>query len=111
MNLSGRSIASIAGFYKLDPALNLIVLSDDLDMDFGKIRFRQKGSSGGQNGIKSIIESIGTEEFSRLKIGIDRDPRYEVSDWVLSKLTKAEIDTLETSIFIEVQKKIEEWAK
>jgi peptidyl-tRNA hydrolase, PTH1 family len=70
MNLSGRSVASLVGFYKFDPSLDLLVLSDDLDMEFGKIRYREKGSSGGQNGIKSIIESIGTDEFSRIKIGI-----------------------------------------
>lgn len=107
MNLSGRAVASIAGFYKIDPTLDLTVLSDDLDMEFGKVRLRQKGSSGGQNGIKSIIESIGTEEFSRIKIGIGRDPRFEVSDWVLSKLTKDELAKLESDVFVEVEKLIE----
>lgn len=94
MNISGKSVGSLLAFYKIPPE-NLLVLSDDLDQDFGKIRFREKGSSGGQNGIKSIIETLGTETFSRIKIGIGRDNRFEVSDWVLSAFTKQELEELE----------------
>lgn len=94
MNVSGKSVGSLLAFYKIPPE-NLLVLSDDLDQDFGKIRFREKGSSGGQNGIKSIIETLGTETFSRIKIGIGRDNRFEVSDWVLSAFTKQELEELE----------------
>ncbi|MDD2745279.1 MAG: aminoacyl-tRNA hydrolase [Candidatus Gracilibacteria bacterium] len=94
MNVSGKSVSSLLTFYKIPPE-NLLVLSDDLDQDFGKIRFREKGSSGGQNGIKSIIETLGTETFSRIKIGIGRDSRFEVSDWVLSAFTKQELEELE----------------
>lgn len=94
MNVSGKSVASLLTFYKITPE-NLLVLSDDIDQDFGKIRYREKGSSGGQNGIKSIIETLGTETFSRIKIGIGRDSRFEVSDWVLSQFTKQELEELE----------------
>lgn len=94
MNVSGKSVGSLLAFYKIPPE-NLLVLSDDIDQDFGKIRFREKGSSGGQNGIKSIIETLGTETFSRIKIGIGRDNRFEVSDWVLSPFTKQELEELE----------------
>lgn len=106
MNVSGKSVASLLSFYKLAPS-DLLVISDDIDQDFGKIRYREKGSSGGQNGIKSIIESIGTEEFARIKIGIGRDSRYAVSDWVLSRFTKEEIGELEGIFADEVQEKVD----
>ncbi len=93
MNLSGKSVSSLIGFYKLNPE-NILIVCDDIDQDFGKIRYREKGSSGGQNGIKSIIESLGTENFQRIKIGIWRDDRYHVSDWVLSRFGKIELEEL-----------------
>jgi len=106
MNVSGKSVASLLSFYKLAPS-DLLVISDDIDQDFGKVRYREKGSSGGQNGIKSIIESIGTEEFARIKIGIGRDSRYSVSDWVLSRFAKEEIGELEGIFSDEVQEKVD----
>lgn len=69
MNISGKSVGSLLAFYKITPD-HLLVLSDDLDQDFGKVRYREKGTSGGQNGIKSIIETLGTENIARVKIGI-----------------------------------------
>ena len=69
MNLSGKSVQSIVSFYGLAPA-DILVISDDIDMEFGKVRIRPNGSSGGQNGLKSITEHLGTSEFSRIKIGI-----------------------------------------
>jgi peptidyl-tRNA hydrolase, PTH1 family len=108
MNLSGESVVSILSYYKLNPQ-DLIVISDDIDMEFGKIRYRVNGSSGGQNGLKSIAEKLGTSEFARLKIGIGRDPRYEVSDWVLSKFGDTEIEELE-KVFLEVNKRVTEWS-
>jgi PTH1 family peptidyl-tRNA hydrolase len=70
MNLSGRAVGACIQFYKLDPKVDILVLSDDIDMDFAKIRFREKGSHGGQNGLRSIIEQIGHDMFSRIKVGI-----------------------------------------
>lgn len=69
MNLSGKSVGSLVNFYKI-PLADVLVISDDIDQDFGKIRLRAKGSSGGQNGLKSIAEALGTEDFARIKIGI-----------------------------------------
>ncbi|QYR61003.1 aminoacyl-tRNA hydrolase [Fusobacterium polymorphum] len=69
MNLSGNSVIEIVNFYKLDPKKDIIVIYDDMDLSFGDIRIREKGSSGGHNGIKSIISHIG-EEFIRIKCGI-----------------------------------------
>lgn len=80
-------------FYKIG-VTDLIVISDDIDMEFGKLRYRVSGSSGGQNGLKSITERLGTSEFARIKIGIGRDDRYEVSDWVLSKFESEELKVL-----------------
>lgn len=78
-------------------------------MDFGKIRLREKGSSGGQNGLKSIAQHLGTEEFSRLKIGISRDERYSVADWVLSKFNEEELRKLEKEVFVDGSGNVEGW--
>lgn len=85
MNASGKAVAPLARFYKLDLA-DLLVVQDDLDSPFGLLKFRKGGRSGGQNGLGDIIQRLGTEDFARLKIGISRPPSgWEVSDWVLSK--------------------------
>jgi peptidyl-tRNA hydrolase, PTH1 family len=70
MNLSGQAIVPCLQYYKGDARKDLIVISDDIDMEFGKVRFRSSGSSGGQNGLKSIIEQLGHQDFQRIKIGI-----------------------------------------
>lgn len=109
MNLSGESVSTIVNYHKLDPKRDILVISDDIDMEFGKIRYRTKGSHGGQNGLRDIIAKLGTDEFSRIKVWIGRDARYSVSDWVLSRFTLDEQKHIEETIFLEVQKKIEEW--
>jgi peptidyl-tRNA hydrolase, PTH1 family len=88
MNLSGESVSSLVNFYKLNPKTDILVISDDIDMEFAKIRYREKGSHGGQNGLRDIIARIGTDEYSRIKIGIGRHEHMSVSDWVLSKFQK-----------------------
>jgi len=108
MNLSWESVVSIINFYKI-PLSDILVISDDIDMEFGKIRLREKWSSGGQNGLKSIAAHLGTEEFSRLKIGIWRDDRYSVADWVLSKFSWEEKQSLEENIYIEALWYIKKW--
>ena len=83
MNLSGESVAPLARFYKIPPE-NIIVLHDDLDIAFGTLRIRKTGSSGGQNGLKSIIERLGTQDIPRIRIGIGRPPgRMDPADYVL----------------------------
>jgi PTH1 family peptidyl-tRNA hydrolase len=109
MNLSGESAAALVTFYKFDPKKDLLVLSDDVDMEFGKVRFREKGSSGGQNGLKSIAKNLGTEEFARIKIGIGRDDRFETADWVLSKFKTEELTELEKTIFPKVADAVADW--
>lgn len=104
MNLSGKSVQACAAFFKIQPK-DIIIISDDIDMEFGKIRFRETGSQWGHNGIGSIIETLGTQDIKRIKIGIGRHPNMDASDWVLSKFTKIEKEQLE-NVFIEVEKKL-----
>jgi PTH1 family peptidyl-tRNA hydrolase len=79
MNLSGEAVACLFAKHKLpEPGANLIVISDDLALPLGKIRIRARGSAGGHNGLKSIIGAIGTNEFTRLRIGIQ--PEHPISD-------------------------------
>ena len=104
MNLSGESVSLLVNFYKI-PKEHILILSDDLDMEFGKVRFRETGSAGGHNGIGSIIEALGTQDIKRIKIGIGRHPNMDAADWVLSKFTKEEKEQLE-EVFMEVEKKL-----
>lgn len=84
MNLSGRSVAPAAHFYKIDPS-QILVVYDDMDIEVGRLRLRMKGSAGGHNGVKSLIQELGTQDFPRLRIGVGRPlPGWQVVDWVLS---------------------------
>lgn len=84
MNLSGQSVAAAARFFKIAPA-DMLVIYDDLDLPPGTLRMREKGGAGGHNGMKSIIQDLGTQEFPRLRLGIGRPaPGWEVVDWVLT---------------------------
>ena len=109
MNLSGESVCHVLHFYKLDPATDILVISDDIDMEFAKVRYRKVWSHGGQNGMRSIIEHLGSDQFSRIKVGIGRDDRYSVSDWVLSRFTNEEQKILQSEVFPEVCRQLTEW--
>ena len=87
MNLSGEAVGEAARFYKIDPG-HVLVISDDVDLPLGKLRIRTGGSAGGHNGLKSIIQHLGTDQFPRLKIGVGGKPHpdYDMADWVLGKL-------------------------
>ncbi|WP_057491196.1 aminoacyl-tRNA hydrolase [Streptococcus orisasini] len=94
MNASGLAIRAFLAYYNLRPN-DLLVIYDDLDMEVGKIRFRQKGSAGGHNGIKSIIKELGTQEFDRVKIGIGRpQAKMSVVHHVLGKFDKDDYITI-----------------
>lgn len=86
MNLSGESVGELMRYFKIDKQ-DILVIYDDLDLPVGKIRLRQSGSAGGHNGIKSIIEHIGGQDFKRIRVGIDRHPYIPVVDYVLGKFT------------------------
>jgi PTH1 family peptidyl-tRNA hydrolase len=112
MNLSGKAVAALASFYKIDPK-NVLVIHDDKDMVFGKVRSREQGSTGGHNGIKSIIAGLGTQNFPRIKIGVDSAERMtkfkNTSDFVLANFSGDELIQLDSEIFCEVQEKFKEF--
>ncbi len=89
MNLSGESVKEASSFYKILPE-NIIVCFDDTSLDVGRLRIREKGSAGGHNGIKSIIQHLGTENFPRIKVGIGQKPHpdMDLADYVLGKISK-----------------------
>ena len=91
MNLSGEAVRAAMDFYKLS-AQDLLVIYDDLDLPVGKIRLRAQGSAGGQNGMKNIIRHIGTQEFDRIRVGIGKDARISVIDWVLGRIRREELE-------------------
>ncbi len=90
MNLSGEAVISLVKFYKLSNE-DIIVIYDDLDMQFGKMRIKEKSSSGGHNGIKSLIAHLHTEHFMRIKVGINNEFKKDVKSFVLSKFSKQEM--------------------
>ncbi len=91
MNLSGESIRPLTDYYKIDPAAELIVVSDDVSLPPGQIRIRKKGSAGGHNGLKSVIGQLGSEEFYRIRIGVGEKPKgYDLADYVLGHFSKEE---------------------
>ena len=100
MNSSGAAVAPLMRFQKIDPA-QLLVIHDDLDLPFGRLRIRTGGSSGGQNGVKDISEKLGTDQFVRLKLGIDRPPaQWSVVNWVLSNFQSDEAALLEVLVAV-----------
>lgn len=99
MNLSGEAISEAARFYKI-PAERIIVISDDINLDVGKIRVRKNGSAGGQNGLKSIISHLGTDTFPRIRIGVGAKPHpdYDLASWVLSEFSAEDLKKLDATI-------------
>ncbi len=89
MNLSGESVVQALEFYKID-ASKLIVIYDDISLEPGKLRIRRKGSHGGHNGMRSIIDLTGRDDFSRIKMGVGKKPHpdYDLAKWVLGKFGK-----------------------
>jgi PTH1 family peptidyl-tRNA hydrolase len=99
MNLSGEAVAGLCRFFKISPDSVLIVY-DDVDLPLGRLRFRRSGSAGGHNGIKSIIQHLGTDQFRRLKFGIGRndDPHGPMTGHVLGKFDSDETEAVEKSL-------------
>ncbi|WEG12729.1 aminoacyl-tRNA hydrolase [Pullulanibacillus sp. KACC 23026] len=108
MNLSGEAVAPLMKFYQI-PVEDILVVYDDMDLPLGKIRLREKGSAGGHNGIKSLIQHLGTQEFKRIRIGIGRpNGREPVVDFVLKRFSKEDQPVVERSVE-EAQKACEAW--
>ena len=93
MNNSGSAVSEVVRFYKI-PTDNIIVISDDISLPAGRLRIRANGSHGGHNGLKDIIELLGTDNIARIKVGMGQKPHpdYDLADWVLSVPSKE--DTL-----------------
>ncbi len=96
MNASGEAVREAAQFYKI-PAEHILVVSDDINLDIGRMRLREKGSDGGQKGLRSIITLMGFDNFPRIRIGVGKKPHpdMELTDWVLSRFTETELKTLD----------------
>ena len=98
MNRSGSSVKAAVDFYKLHSD-QLLIICDDFALDLARLRFRPKGSSGGQKGLSDIIRCVGTDQLSRLRVGIGAPPEnWAVADYVLSKFRKDEQDEIELAI-------------
>jgi peptidyl-tRNA hydrolase, PTH1 family len=90
MNVSGQAVRQVAGFHKI-PAAHTIVVHDELDVPFGRLKLAAGGGAGGHNGIRSIISDLGTPDFARVRVGIDRPPpNWQGADYVLANFTGAE---------------------
>ncbi|MBE6858109.1 MAG: aminoacyl-tRNA hydrolase [Ruminococcus sp.] len=98
MNNSGESIVQALEFYKI-PVENLIVVCDDISLDPGKLRIRRKGSHGGHNGLRSICELTGSDNYPRIKIGVGKKPHpdYDLAKWVLGKFGKEDSEKMKAS--------------
>ena len=99
MNLSGEAVRPAADFYKLPPE-RILVISDDVALAAGRLRIRAKGSAGGHNGLKSIIQHLGTDQFPRLRLGVGEKPHpdYDLADWVLGKFAGEDKKAMEAAV-------------
>ena len=99
MNLSGEAVGEAARFFKIPPE-RVLVLSDDVSLPVGKLRIRKSGSAGGHNGLKSIIQHLGTDQFPRVKIGVGGKPHpdYDMADWVLGKFSPEDKKTIDEMV-------------
>ncbi len=91
MNLSGQAVSSLRAWYKLDPSRELLVIYDDLDLPFARLRLRERGSAGTHNGMRSIVQQLGSVEFPRLRVGIGQPPgKMDPAAYVLARFNKEE---------------------
>jgi peptidyl-tRNA hydrolase, PTH1 family len=98
MNLSGHAVSALAGYYKVEPA-DVLALTDDVALPLGRVRARREGGAGGHNGLKSLIEQLGTHAFPRLRIGVGRgDDRRDLADHVLGRFEADERETVSAAV-------------
>lgn len=99
MNLSGESVRQAADFYKI-PAERVLVISDETALAVGRMRLRKGGSAGGHNGLKSIIQHLGTDQFPRLRLGVGEKPHpdYDMADWVLGKFVGEDKKAMDAAV-------------
>jgi len=99
MNLSGEAVRPAADFYKVPPE-HILVVSDDTALAVGRLRIRKSGSAGGHNGLKNIIQQLGTDQFPRLRVGVGEKPHpdYDLADWVLGRFTGEDKKAIDASV-------------
>ncbi len=99
MNLSGGPVQEMAGYFKIDPETEMIVVYDDIDLEPGQLRIRKQGSAGGHNGIKDLISKLGTQKFLRVKVGVGAKPKgWDLADHVLSRFSTSERKIVDEAI-------------
>ena len=99
MNLSGESVRALVDYYKINPEEELIVIYDDISLEPGQLRIRIKGSAGGHNGIKNILQHLGHDVFMRVKIGVGEKPKgYDLADYVLGHFSKNEKEIMDEAL-------------
>ncbi len=109
MNLSGESVIKYINYYKIDIE-DILVIYDDISIPFNNIRIRDSGSAGGHNGIKSIIQHIKTQDFKRVRIGVDNNTKVNLADYVLGDFSRNELNDLE-NIFNDINNLIDDFIK
>jgi PTH1 family peptidyl-tRNA hydrolase len=98
MNLSGQAVVGLSGFFKIDPA-DILVVTDDVALPVGRLRARREGGAGGHNGLKSIIQSLATQAFPRMRVGVGRgDHRRDLADYVLGRFDPDERETVSAAV-------------
>ena len=98
MNLSGHAVAALAGFYKIEPA-DIFIVTDDVALPMGRLRARREGGAGGHNGLKSLIQSLATQAFPRMRVGVGRgDLRRDLADHVLGRFEADERETVSAAV-------------
>jgi len=99
MNLSGEAIRAYLQYYKIDPETQLIVIYDDIDLAPGQLRIRKRGSAGGHNGMKNIVQCLGTDRFARIRVGIGAKPeKWDLADYVLAPFTREAREAVDAGI-------------
>ena len=100
MNLSGEAVQEIVHYFKVDPGRDLVVISDDIDLEVGQLRIRKKGSAGGHNGLKNIVQHLGNGDFTRIRVGVGGkpDPGYELMDYVLGHFSGEDRKVMEEAV-------------
>ncbi len=97
MNLSGQAVAGLAGFYKIEPA-DIFIVTDDVALPLGRLRARREGGAGGHNGLKSLIQSLATQAFPRMRVGVGRGDHRDLADHVLGRFEADERETVSAAV-------------
>ena len=110
MNLSGNAVVALKNWFKAENS-DILIIFDDVDIPFGTIRFRKKGSGGTHNGMRNIVQMLSSEEIPRIRIGLGglKYPKQNMVDFVLERFKKDELKKLEDDIFIQVDSKFKEF--